>query len=79
MEGKYGLINDEGEVVVPIIYDSIEDFKFYDKLWTSIAEKNGKFGLIDYEGNTILPFIYPALKREASGKLVVFEEDNNQN
>lgn len=79
MEGKYGLINDEGEVVIPIVYDSIDNFKFYDKTWTSIAEKNGKFGLIDYEGNTILPFIYPALKREASGKLVVFEEDNPQN
>lgn len=78
-EGKYGLINDEGEVVVPIIYDNIDEFKFYDKTWTSIAEKNGKFGLIDYEGNTILPFIYPALKREANGKLVVFEEDNTQN
>lgn len=53
LDGKYGMVNRNNEVVIPIEYDFIYSFGS-DEVTT--AGKNGKHGLIDKRGNVILPF-----------------------
>lgn len=44
--GKYGLINKKGQIVLPAIYDNIEIFDAYSKKLARI-EQNGKYGFIN--------------------------------
>lgn len=54
-EGKYiGLINENDEIVIPIIYDMIKD----PYGGAIVAEKDNKVGLISRDNKTILPFNY---------------------
>ena len=52
--GKYGMLNVKGNIVIPFIYD---DLCFFDN-GTIRAKKNSKLGVIDKKGNTIIPFVY---------------------
>ena len=53
-EGKYGLADSDGNVVIDTIYDLIShcDGSMY------LAQKDGKYGFIDKDGNTIIDFTY---------------------
>jgi len=51
---KYGLINRSTRLVVPCIYDNIDDFKG----GMAVVEENGKYGFIDYSGKLVIPIIY---------------------
>lgn len=53
---KQGIINKQGNLIVPIIYDSIGDHGFE---WSEYAKVglNGKFGVVDRHGH-ISPIIY---------------------
>lgn len=54
--GKYGLMNMDGDILVPCIYD--EDFLFLpDAL---VVRKNGKYGTISYSGEELIPCEYDA-------------------
>lgn len=57
--GKCGVINDEGGVVIPIIYDYI-NYKGRKKVEVI---KDNKFGIIDLAGNTVLPIKYGVIKK----------------
>ena len=50
---KWGLINEEGEEVIPTIYDLVYRIKNY-----YIIEENGKLGISDNRGNIVLPCQY---------------------
>lgn len=53
--GKYGLINSENEIIIPIIYDNLEssqNWRYY------IIEKNNKKGLISIKNEIIKEPIY---------------------
>lgn len=54
--GKYGFIDEFGQVLVPAKYDWI--FKYNEKYNLACAVFNGRCGFIDNEGKEKIPFIY---------------------
>lgn len=55
LNGKYGVVDWQGNEKIPFVYDEELDFK---KGNNSIAKKNGKFGVINNQNKEIFPFIY---------------------
>jgi len=57
-DGKWGFINGEGEIVVPLIYED-KGFGFFspDEGLCNV-KKDGKWGFIDNTGKEVIPFIY---------------------
>ena len=55
--GSYGLIDREGNLILPIIYDSINTI-IIDDCVVAIVTYDGKRGILDVNGNEILPLIY---------------------
>ena len=51
--GKFGVMNFDGDIVVPIEYDEFVYGYYYGSI---IAKKDGKIGLLDNEGQVLLPF-----------------------
>lgn len=62
--GKYGLANSHGQVIIKCEYDSIykKEFIYKGKSYI-IAMKESKFGAIDCNGNTEIPFNHPSAER----------------
>ncbi|MGL5274258.1 WG repeat-containing protein [Myroides sp.] len=60
--GKYGFINAEGKVVIPVEYDDVTPFSDkIDLLPTDLlfaVKKNDKWGFVDENNKTIIPFMY---------------------
>ncbi len=67
--GKYGLINTSGEVVLPCIYNTIVAFSE----GIAIVEKDGKFGFIDSTGKQIAPCIYENIRDFKNGVAWVYK------
>ncbi|MDR2204706.1 MAG: WG repeat-containing protein [Flavobacteriaceae bacterium] len=63
LDKKYGLVDDNGVVVVPVQYDIIgSDANYYSQNNYIIAQKNGKYTLLDKtNGKEILPCIYDGI------------------
>ena len=65
--GKYGILDYTGKILVSSIYDKIERFAggdgryepFYECV---LATKNNKQGIITYDGQIIFPFIYECIE-----------------
>ena len=53
-KGKWGFVNKDGELAVPLMYDSAWDFS----CGRTFVEKNGKWGCIDTTGTVVIPFKY---------------------
>lgn len=66
INGKDGLIDEYGVVIIPFIYDSL--FSFETNL--AIAVKAGKSGIIDLHNNVIVEFIYDELQRFQKEKII---------
>lgn len=69
---KFGLINSEGELTLPVIYDNV----WYNKK-TGVIElqKGSKFGLYDHEGVELAPFRYASreeMKQQTKELLKVY-------
>lgn len=56
--GKWGLIDNTGKLLVPCIYEEIEFGMQIFKGELTAAKKNGKWGFIDKTGKVIIPFEY---------------------
>lgn len=54
---KWGCLDLDGNVVIPLVYDWIFPFG-KDPLDTTGAKRNGKWGIIDRKGNVIIPCVY---------------------
>lgn len=65
---KWGMINNEGEVVISFKYDN--EFKFYGKDKARVM-LNGKYGWIDTKGNEVIPMIYDWASNFLDGKAEV--------
>lgn len=74
--GKVGYINTQGKLIIPAIYDDLQDpDNKYDETWanavskegTIVVAKNGKYGIIDTQGKTIVPFKYQELDDFSEG------------
>lgn len=86
-KGRYGLINTDGTVVVPIEYDKIEMDLLCDNPDKDYLRcvKNGKCGIISLSGEICLPFIYQGVSAvkdarcivKNAGKLGFYDIENN--
>ncbi len=65
--GKYGFINAEGSVVIPLVYDELLPFK--DGI--AAAKLNGKAGAINTKNQVILPFEYDQVQSPAAKRIRV--------
>lgn len=62
--GKVGYMNTQGKLVIPTIYDSMQDpDDKYDETWSEpvsngriLVKKNGKFAIIDTSNKVVMPF-----------------------
>ena len=57
--GKYGLIDLDGNIIVQATYDSIESLK--SKPGKLLVEKDENFGVLDSKGNEIIPTEYASI------------------
>lgn len=67
--GKYGFLNEDGEIVVDPKYDGIHVFKAYKKDW-ALVMRAGNYGFINDFGEEVVPTIY-----EAIGPFGTFRDD----
>lgn len=51
---KFGFVNKIGKDVIPLIYDSVDDFEH----GLAVVEVNSKYGIIDEKGSLVVPLIY---------------------
>jgi hypothetical protein len=58
-DGKYGLIDNDNNIIYPFISNNIQSNKLLDYF---VVEKSGKFGLIDKKGQIVLPFDYESIE-----------------
>ena len=82
-DGKYGLIDKQGNVIVPCEYDSIDCDDAYLGAGYQMAVKDGKVGFFDANGKETCPFTYSAANaftttsspfaalRDPSGSIIV--------
>ncbi len=79
LHGKYGYINDEGETVIPIMYDEV-DVPNHSDYWDGRGLMpvciNSKWGYINYHGEVVVPIEYDAVSsyRNYTGVLTVKKE-----
>lgn len=59
---KYGAINEKGDVVVPLVYDELQNFKNVNEpgneKYIALAKRDGKAGYINEKGEAVVPFLY---------------------
>lgn len=63
MDGKMGMLNMEGKVIVPNIYESISGFKGY----YAITKKNGLAGMVDKQGKVLVKNEYEKISIGKNG------------
>ena len=54
-DGKYGLINADGEFVIPCIYDELHRLN---NIQYAVVRINDKWGAVDLQNNTLIEFVY---------------------
>lgn len=60
---KWGVIDKQGKILVPLIYDGVFTSSNYDSVDNYfVVELNKKRGLVDIKGNLIIPFLYNNIK-----------------
>lgn len=69
---KYGLIDLEGNIIIPVSYDDI--FFKTDNTRYIVAKKDGKYGIISSTNEELLPFNYNAI--EVYDNNIVLVKDN---
>ena len=73
---KYGVIDSEGEVVVPFIYNHLEAHPDV-KMLTTIDCRNSKQGLIRYDGSLVLDCKYDLVNQGGSSSFIVIDNNGN--
>ena len=59
---KYGLIDDEGRTIVPMVYDDIDIFHSWAEPAVAVVRIKEKAGLIDVNGRLLIPLAYEAIE-----------------
>ncbi len=69
-DDKYGFINKDNEVVIPLIYDQA--------LWFSeglaVVKKNGKYGFINKQGEEVIPLQYTIADNFGQGLALTYKD-----
>lgn len=57
-DGKYGVIDEKGKYVVPIMYDEMKFIVQHANNYFIGVKKNGKYGIINLKNELLYPFIF---------------------
>lgn len=72
-DGKYGIINRKGKVILPIEYDNSGwrsmEYIFSENL--AMVEKNEKYGFVNKSGEIVIPIIYESAQHCTEGLIPV--------
>ena len=68
MDGKYGYINERGEMVIPCQYDSAGNFSSNGLARVKI---DGKYGYINEKGEVVIPAEYSYVTMDGGGLIFV--------
>lgn len=71
-DGKYGFIDKQGKLVIPIQYDNIGGFAE----GMARVQQNGKYGFLDKNGNTAIPFKFKNAGSFEMGIAWVVDDNN---
>ncbi|ALD22388.1 WG repeat-containing protein [Hymenobacter sp. DG25A] len=81
-DGKWGYADEDGDLVIPALYSSVEEF---DANGNAVVKKDGAYGFVDTDGDETLPPAYDALKpysdgyaRVRIGDLYTFVDEDGQ-
>ncbi|MCS3799136.1 WG repeat-containing protein [Niastella sp. OAS944] len=77
LNGKYGLINVKGKLVVPCIYDNM-DRLIVDNASYYTVQKDGRYGVINEQGQQVLPMEYDELSVDKGTTYLVVTKDKKQ-
>lgn len=73
--GKYGVMNYEGEQIIPNTYEDLQEAKE----GVLIAKQNGKYGIIDIQNAVQVDFIYLSIYYNEQADIYVAEDENFNN
>ena len=68
LNGKWGMINTEGKVVIPLKYDCVDYFSE----GLAYVKLNGKYGFVDTTGKVVIPLKYDSVGKFDEGLASVF-------
>lgn len=71
--GKYGIIDDAGNTLIPLIYHYLGCYNYIQK--TMPAIKDDKYGIIDINGHEVIPMIYDPIEEQ---DINVYGNDNDK-
>lgn len=76
--GKYGVCDKDGHLMLPPVYESIWDVS--DEFGTLLVriKENDKMGIIDIAGNEVVPFVYDYINLRKGKDLNYFEVELNK-
>lgn len=72
-DGKIGTIDDENNVIIPIIYDGLSGWVEYGPE-AHFIKNNGKYGIISHQGEIILPIEYDYVGLPKKGVIKVMKD-----
>lgn len=75
-DGKYGLIDDNENILLEIAYDSMKNLYFADEKF--IVSKGGKYGIMDIQKNVVVPFLYENLETRCCVDNVLYATKNGK-
>lgn len=70
-DGKYGLINADGEFVIPCIYD---EFRRLKNIQYAVVRIKDKWGAVDLQNNTLIEFLYEDAFDDKDNYVVVVQD-----
>jgi hypothetical protein len=79
LDGKFGYINENGEVIIEPKFGSVENFKDNVAIVNASADFENKYGLIDREGSYIIQPIYNDIKLLNEGMVAVGKSIDKNN
>jgi WG containing repeat len=72
---KFGIINDQKQILIPVIYDQIRCIsKNCDVLYAMI---NNKYGIIDKNNNLLIPLVYSYIQMKSGDPIIFSIKDND--
>ncbi|MBR5822891.1 MAG: WG repeat-containing protein [Paludibacteraceae bacterium] len=70
-DGKYGLINTDGEFVIPCMYDELRRLN---NVQHAAVRVNDKWGAVDLHNNTLIEFVYDDAFDDKDNYVIVVQE-----
>ncbi len=58
IDGNYGAIDQDGKIIIPLIYSNLIDFAELESTHILACDHNDKWGYINWKNEILIPFIY---------------------